>query len=93
MPLDFTLIRGERGFLLTVGEEERSFVTFACGSFEYVLNGAEEDSPLAFLYGGSYSEVDANRSVLRGEAEQALRAFFEMGERPMSLPWETLPPG
>lgn len=65
LPLDFTLIQGEWGLMVTVGEGERSFVTFASGSFEllrlsfeYVRSGDELDPPFCFLYGGSYSEPD-----------------------------------
>ncbi|WP_103130822.1 Imm1 family immunity protein [Deinococcus aerius] len=95
--MDFVLTAGDCSLLLTVGEGDRSFVAFMRGPveqgnalFDYVLDGQEEDPAHPFLYGGSYSEVDFNRTVPSGDAIKAVREFFETGEKPGWLPWEAV---
>ncbi|ANE42659.1 Imm1 family immunity protein [Deinococcus puniceus] len=78
-------------FMLTVGGE-RSMLTYAVGvqphfTNHYLLNGNALEPLFAFLYHGSYSEVDDHRTVPMAAARQAALWYAVQGELPPKLPW------
>lgn len=56
--------------------------------FEYVLSSNEIDSGFAYIYHGSHTEVDWNRTVHIEDALNALFHFYTQATKPLNLPWE-----
>lgn len=89
IPIAVELVVGPQILLVTIGGS-RSMIVYTPDKtrFEYVLSGNEIDPVFEYIYHGSHTEVDWNRTVPIEDALNALFQFYTQATKPLSLPWE-----